>query len=158
MLKHLAIKCHADEICPNADAILHMDADCMFWDTATPDDFMEATGFLMVRERYDELQNKIGWSGAITSDAPSASGPNGKRWSAIRRFTRASSTRGFVNSLRRRTGCRSTISSRPARTHFPQSFCEFNTFSGPSGFGISRIGSASSTTAPCATRRSAASR
>lgn len=69
MLRHMTIKCRADEIIPEADAILHMDADCMFWKDATPDDFMAAGRLVMVRERYAECgkrnPNRLVWRDAV---------------------------------------------------------------------------------------------
>lgn len=56
-LHHLVQKCRADEICPTAEAILIMDADCMFWKRTTPADYIVNGKLLMVRERYADLRN-----------------------------------------------------------------------------------------------------
>lgn len=54
MLAHEVQICRADEWCPSADTILHLDADCMFWRPCTPDDFMISGKPLLVRERYSD--------------------------------------------------------------------------------------------------------
>lgn len=56
-LWHMAMKCMADDLCPNANAMVHMDADCMFWQPATPADFFVDGKPLIVRERYADLKN-----------------------------------------------------------------------------------------------------
>lgn len=57
MLHHEIMVCRADELCPNASAILHMDADCMFWANATPSDFFIDGKPVILRERYVSLRN-----------------------------------------------------------------------------------------------------
>jgi hypothetical protein len=52
MLAHEIQICRADEWCLNADMILHLDADTMFWRPATPDGFMHDGKPVLVRERY----------------------------------------------------------------------------------------------------------
>lgn len=56
-LWHMAMKCRADEFCPDSAAILMMDADCMFWQNATPTDFFVDGKPIIVRERYADLKN-----------------------------------------------------------------------------------------------------
>lgn len=57
MMAHEVAICRADEYCPEADAILHLDADCMFWHQATPNDFMDGDRIRMLCERYSEITN-----------------------------------------------------------------------------------------------------
>lgn len=57
MLHHEIMVCRADELCPNAGAILHVDADCMFWSKVTPADYLPGGKPLLVRERYASLRN-----------------------------------------------------------------------------------------------------
>jgi len=68
-LGHLIQKCRADEICPEADYILHLDADCMFWRQCTPADFMQNGKPILVRERYADCgkrnENRLFWQGAV---------------------------------------------------------------------------------------------
>lgn len=54
-LHHMAMICRADELCPDAEAVLLMDPDCMFWQPATPADFAPGGKLLLVRERYVDL-------------------------------------------------------------------------------------------------------
>lgn len=56
-LSHLVAKCNADVFCPDADLILHVDADCMFWDSFGPEDYLPKGKPLLVREAYDQLLN-----------------------------------------------------------------------------------------------------
>jgi hypothetical protein len=66
-LHHMIQKCRADEWCPNAEAILIMDPDCMFWQTATPQDFVRGGRVMMVRERYADIKNpnRVYWQGCV---------------------------------------------------------------------------------------------
>lgn len=65
MLHHEIMICRADELCPNASAILHVDSDCMFWEPVTPADYMPGGKCLMVRERYEWIAprnpNRLIW-------------------------------------------------------------------------------------------------
>ena len=56
-LHHLVQKCRADEWCPHASAILHLDPDCIFWAPATPADFFVGGKPKLLRERYADLRN-----------------------------------------------------------------------------------------------------
>lgn len=56
-LCHLIQKCRADQICPEADYICHLDADVMMWRPTKPSDLMGSSGPLMVREKYSLLLN-----------------------------------------------------------------------------------------------------
>lgn len=58
MMAHEIEKCRADEHCPNADFILHMDADCMFMRPTTPADFVKDWRCLSVCEPYAKITNK----------------------------------------------------------------------------------------------------
>lgn len=58
MMAHEIEKCRSDEHCPNADFILHMDADCMFMRPTTPDDFVQDWRCLSVCEPYAKITNK----------------------------------------------------------------------------------------------------
>jgi hypothetical protein len=69
MLAH-EIQIHrADELCPHADAILHVDADCLFWRAVTPADYVIDGRYRMVRERYDWIAernpNRLIWRGCV---------------------------------------------------------------------------------------------
>ncbi len=57
MLQHMIQKCRADLICPEADMILHLDADCIPWRPFTPADYMQGGNPILMRERYAYLLN-----------------------------------------------------------------------------------------------------
>lgn len=70
MLHHMYIICCADEWLPQADRILHMDADCFFSMPASPADYLDDQGRpIMVHAPYDWLiaqqGNFILWQQAV---------------------------------------------------------------------------------------------
>jgi hypothetical protein len=65
IMHHVLMKCHADELCPSADAILHMDADCVVKERMTPSDYIPNGRPIIVRQSFNELaslnQNRMIW-------------------------------------------------------------------------------------------------
>ena len=65
MLHHEVMICRADQLCPHASAILHMDADVMPWGPFTKDDYLPNGRPLMVRETYEQAgrhnPNRLKW-------------------------------------------------------------------------------------------------
>ncbi len=57
MLGHMIQKVRADQICPEADYILHLDADCIVWRPMTPADYIINGHPVVVRERYAAVLN-----------------------------------------------------------------------------------------------------
>jgi len=57
MLAHEREIMRADEWCPNARYILHLDADCMFWNPTTPADFLRDGKAFNRREAYSNIGN-----------------------------------------------------------------------------------------------------
>jgi hypothetical protein len=57
MLSHMAMKCRADELCPTASAIWHLDADCILWSPVIPADLFAEGKPVMVRERFADIKN-----------------------------------------------------------------------------------------------------
>jgi hypothetical protein len=49
------MKCKADEICPIADFILHIDSDCVFTDNVTPDDYFVNGNPVLLYQSYESL-------------------------------------------------------------------------------------------------------
>lgn len=49
---HLAMKCYGDVFCPNADYILHMDPDCLFNESVSPQDYIKNGNPTIVAEPY----------------------------------------------------------------------------------------------------------
>lgn len=57
MLAHMACKMEADIWCPDADAVLHLDADTLFWEDCTPADFFVDGKPILYREKFERFQS-----------------------------------------------------------------------------------------------------
>jgi len=57
MLHHMVKILEADLICPGADAILHLDADCIFKVAVTPDDYFDGARPIIYRQRYEDFKS-----------------------------------------------------------------------------------------------------
>lgn len=126
MLKHLVMKCRADEICPDADMILHLDADCMPWEDFFPNDYKPWNKPLLVREKYAQLlnPNRRNWQRTVIA----ATGIDCAYETMVRH------PQIHLRDVYRRT--RERVQSHTGRefddyvlsgqNHFPQEFCEFN--------------------------------
>ncbi len=68
-LHHEIMVLRADELCPGADHILHLDPDTLMWKATSPDDLIKNGRCLMVRERYDDIAprnpNRLIWQKAV---------------------------------------------------------------------------------------------
>jgi len=68
-LHHEIQICRADEICPDADFIVHIDSDCLVWREMTPEDFVQRGKCLLVREHYDLIAprnpNRLIWKTCV---------------------------------------------------------------------------------------------
>jgi hypothetical protein len=58
VMHHVLMKCRADELCPNADAILHVDADCMFWTPTTPVHYAPGAKPIILREKFSKIGSR----------------------------------------------------------------------------------------------------
>ena len=69
-MHHELIICRADEVCPQAQAILHLDADVMPWAEFTPQNYIVDNKPVLVRETYDQAAkhnpNRLFWRKAVT--------------------------------------------------------------------------------------------
>ncbi|HXP59477.1 MAG TPA: hypothetical protein VN829_03245 [Dongiaceae bacterium] len=69
MLSHEVAVCRADELCPTADAILHIDADFCCWRKFTPEDVAPKGKPLLVAEYYENCgkrnPNRLHWQTAV---------------------------------------------------------------------------------------------
>jgi hypothetical protein len=69
MLHHEVMICRADELCPHADQIVHVDADCLFWRKTTPADFVQEGRCLLVQESYESISprnpNRLIWGRCV---------------------------------------------------------------------------------------------
>jgi len=67
-LKHQSIKMHADEFC-GADFIAHLDSDCLFTETVSPDDFFKDGKPIVWREKYADFKLespvRYGWKDCV---------------------------------------------------------------------------------------------
>lgn len=69
MLHHQAMICQADLLCPGADFILHMDADCLFTEPVTPEDYItpEEKPVLLYQpfEEFKDWPNRYSWKSCV---------------------------------------------------------------------------------------------
>lgn len=67
-LHHEALICEADVWCPDADAVLHMDPDCMFTGYVNALDYFKDEKPILYRERFEDFRkhpNRYGWKKCI---------------------------------------------------------------------------------------------
>lgn len=68
-LQHMLMKCRADDLCPDADYVLHVDSDNLFWRTTTPSDYLPGGKCLVLREHYDLIAtrnaNRLIWRDCV---------------------------------------------------------------------------------------------
>lgn len=68
MLHHMGMICMADDLLPNADAILHLDADCLFTEPVTPADYIIDGKPVLVRQAYEsfkEYKTRYSWKKCV---------------------------------------------------------------------------------------------
>jgi hypothetical protein len=66
-LHHQIMVQRADEACPSADFIVHMDSDCVFVEPVTPAEYVRNGKAVMLRERYDII--RAAYTGRFRSGA-----------------------------------------------------------------------------------------
>lgn len=124
---------HADQIvcadlwCPDADAIVFVDSDCMFWEPATPEDYFVDGKPVLFIERFDTLTNRLrmNWKDAVTQ----AIGLNPAyetmvRHPAVHLPEVHRKTRQMIEAHTGQEASRYIVS---CRGDFPQTFAEFPT-------------------------------
>jgi len=128
MLAHQDVIINADKWCPDADAILHMDPDCLFWHPATPADFFVDNKPIMLREKFEDFKHydtRYGWKAAVRE----ATGidpvyetmvrhPSIHLKDTYRRTRERIANHTQMNPTEYVLGCENS---------FPQTFCEFAT-------------------------------
>lgn len=129
MLHHEVQICRADEWCPNAEAVLHVDADCMFWQHCTPLDYAPGGKPMIVRERYSAIgarnPNRLLWRDCVAKAIGLV-----PEWECMTRHPAIHwretyrKTREMVEKFTHRNFDEFVLDGQNA---FPQSFCEFNT-------------------------------
>lgn len=128
MLMHLAMKTRADELCPDAAFIMHADADNMFWESFTPQDYMPYNKPILVREPYAVCgvrnTNRMYWK--ETTKRATGIDPE---WETMVRHPQVhlravyKRTREIIEA---HTGMGFTDYVLSGQNAFPQSYCEFN--------------------------------
>lgn len=129
MLHHEVQVCMADRWCPDADVILHMDADCMVMDVMTPEAYAPGGRPTLCREAYSicgpRNENRLHWRAAVEN----ATGITPEHCTMVRhpqcniRQVYAAMRR----AVERHTGMDFTEYVLSGRNEFPQSFAEFPT-------------------------------
>lgn len=68
MLHHMVKILEGDLLCPDADAILHMDPDCLFTAPVTPADYFDGDKPVMFRQRYENFRqydSRYSWKACV---------------------------------------------------------------------------------------------
>lgn len=126
---HLAMKCYADVLCPDADFVLHMDPDCLFCKPTTPSDYFTNGNPDLLIEPYDLLKqyhtNRYNWKfvtqAAVGFDCEFETMCRhpavhyAATYETTRRVVEANSKAPFIDFVLRQ------------KNSFPQGFGEFNT-------------------------------
>lgn len=127
MLWHEVQICRADELCPNADFIVHFDADVMATRAITPRDFVNGERAISVREHYSKItnQNRHIWKKCVKN----AVGTEPEYDYMVRHCqVHPRETYALVRDLvTAHTGRAFDEFVLDGRNTFPQTFCEFNT-------------------------------
>jgi hypothetical protein len=129
MLAHLIQKTRADLWCPDADFVLHIDSDCMFFRKVTPADYVIDSRCLSVREAYSGIANpnRHIWRECVKNATGIVLEHDYMlRHPQIHPLSVYRATREFVESF---TGQPFEEFVLNGRNEFPQTFCEFNTLS-----------------------------
>ena len=69
-LKHMAVICQADAYCYKADAILHLDSDCLFTEPVDASDYFINGKPVLYREKFENFRhhaNRYGWKATVRS-------------------------------------------------------------------------------------------
>lgn len=129
MLAHMACIMEADTWCPEADAILHIDADCIFWEKCTPDDFFVDGKPVLYREKFEEFRHlhptRYGWKEAVAK----ATGIDPEFECMVRHPSiHLTPTYGLARHIiSRHTGMNWREYILSCENAYPQTFCEFAT-------------------------------
>ena len=129
MVHHMAMICRGDMILPEADAILHMDADCLFTEPVTPADYIVNGKPVLVRQRYEDFKEtqrtRYSWKKCVLA----ATGID-PEWETMCRHPSVhlpcvyAKTRELIRAW---TGIDYESYILSCRNEFPQTFAEFPT-------------------------------
>lgn len=121
-------KCRADEHCPGADFIFHIDSDCVFCEPVTPADYFEGDKPVLLIEEYASLERQFPgfpWRPVVEK--------------ALKRPVKYETMRrqGMVNPIGIYAATRQEVVRAieepfdefvmAQKNEYPQTFCEFNT-------------------------------
>ena len=128
MLHHEALICEADAWCPDSDAILHLDADCIFTQPTDASDYFINGKPILYCQRFEDFRqytNRYGWKRCVLE----ATGIDPEwetmcRHPAVHLREAYQLTRGIITA-HRKTDWKEFI--RSCRNTYPQTFAEFPT-------------------------------
>lgn len=124
MLHHMVMICRADEICPEADVIMHVDSDCFFIEGFGPEDYMQGDLPVLLFADYKSLPANMPWRSVINTNLDID-----WLWETMRRLPLLH-VREIYPALRceieriHQMPFDDYVLSRQA--NFPEGFCEFN--------------------------------
>lgn len=131
MLFHEWMIMDADELCPSADFILHMDSDCIFTEPVTPEDYFNDGKPILLYAPYEwcvmqfQNENFRHWK---TATERAIGGRNDyefmRRHPAVHYRETYRTARQCINA---HTGMEAPDYIRKQRGEYPQGFCEFVT-------------------------------
>jgi len=129
MVAHMAQICQADLVCPNADAILHLDADTIFWRSADASEFFVDGKPTLYRELFENFREcnptRYGWKETVRK----ATGIDPDFETMVRHCAvHLAPTYGLVRKIiERHTGMNWKDYILSCKNSFPQFFAEFPT-------------------------------
>ena len=130
-VRHMDRIMHADEICPDSDFILHMDADCIFTEPVRPDDYFVDGKPVLITAPYEWIVRKFNnphhlrWRDAVVNAIGGSSGREGmRRHPAVHHPRVYHMARALIEQY---TGKPVSEHIRGTQETFPQGFAEFPT-------------------------------
>lgn len=129
MVAHMLQICKADVWCPDAEFVLHMDADCMFFRPVTPAAFVKDYRCLSYREHYSKISNQHRHTWATCVEHATGIRPEYDymvRHPQIHPTGVYRTTREMVEGWTEKPFAEFVLA---GQNQFPQQFCEFNTLS-----------------------------
>ena len=128
MCHHMALICMADLFCNTADAILHLDADCLFTEPVSLEDYVIDGKPVLVRQRYSEFpeqRTRYSWKKCILA----ATGID-PEWETMCRHPSVHLPETYRRTrflIERTTGQNFLAYILSCRNIYPQTFAEFPT-------------------------------
>lgn len=128
-LWHMAQVMRADEWCPEADFILHIDSDCVFSEPVTPDDYIIDGKPVLYHERFASIGKKhpdvLRWQQVVQSCVTfKVTQETMRRHPAVHRRENYGQSRF---EIRAKTKMPWDEYIKSCRNEFPQGFCEYVT-------------------------------